>query len=66
MQMLPRENSALDFHANAMSVAQCKGCRGTCDQICHWKEESRGKGTWKSSTPMTGGLAAALHIIQKP
>lgn len=43
MQILPRDNSALDLHANAMSVAQCKGCRGTCNQICHWKEKMEAK-----------------------
>lgn len=51
MQMLPRENSALDLHGNTMLVAQHKGCRGTSYHIHHWKEQSGGKDIWKSSTP---------------
>lgn len=66
VQTLLRENSALDFAVDTMRVAQHKGCRGTCHQIHHGKEESGAKGTWESSTPTTGDLAAASLVKQKP
>lgn len=66
VQTLLRQNSALDFHADTMRVAQRRLQRKQNHQIHHGKQESGGKGAWESSTPMTGDLAAASLVKQKP